>query len=145
MHILLFILRPPFCPCVCLLFPDMLCPAQIQLDNGDFWPRDTWLPIGATQSFSCHDGFTLYGSAQRNCTLTGEWTGTAPVCDKYSEGINHTSIFLMEKAHTLEIPSSNILNVLTTQPLMILLCTRDGYISPSSIKCNREELRVPST
>ncbi|XP_060901605.1 complement C2-like [Labrus mixtus] len=59
----------------------VLCPAQLQLDHGDFWPRDQWLHVGATQSFSCQEGFILSGSAQRNCTLTGEWTGNTPVCE----------------------------------------------------------------
>ncbi|KAF3693051.1 Complement factor B [Channa argus] len=62
---------------------DVLCPAQLQLDHGDFWPRDQWFSVGATQSFSCQEGFTLYGSAQRNCTFSGEWTGTTPVCDNH--------------------------------------------------------------
>ncbi|KAK2846925.1 hypothetical protein Q5P01_009924 [Channa striata] len=64
---------------------DVLCPAQLQLDHGDFWPRDQWFRIGTTQSFSCQEGFTLYGSAQRNCTLSGEWTGTTPVCDNHAD------------------------------------------------------------
>lgn len=78
-------------PCVYNLnffspFPsDVLCPAQIQLDHGDFWPRNQWFRVGATQSFSCQEGFTLYGSDQRNCTLSGEWTGTTPVCDNHGE------------------------------------------------------------
>ncbi|XP_008424315.1 complement C2 [Poecilia reticulata] len=59
---------------------DMMCPGQLQLDNGDFWPRDQWFPVGMTQSFSCHSGFSLHGSEQRNCTLSGEWTGTTPIC-----------------------------------------------------------------
>ncbi|XP_041664580.1 complement C2 [Cheilinus undulatus] len=59
---------------------DMMCPAQIQLDHGDFWPRDQWLHVGATQSFSCHEGFMLFGSVKRNCTISGEWTGTTPIC-----------------------------------------------------------------
>uniref|UniRef100_A0A3Q3X9T3 C3/C5 convertase n=1 Tax=Mola mola TaxID=94237 RepID=A0A3Q3X9T3_MOLML len=63
----------------------VLCPAQLQLDHGDFWPRDQWFRVGATQSFSCQEGFTLYGSAQRNCTLSGEWTGTTPVCDNHAD------------------------------------------------------------
>ncbi|CAN9511092.1 unnamed protein product [Ophioblennius macclurei] len=62
---------------------DMLCPAQLQLDHGDFWPRDQWFHVGTTQSFSCQEGFTLYGSAQRNCTLSGEWTGDTPVCNNH--------------------------------------------------------------
>ncbi|KAM6932658.1 complement C2 [Lycodopsis pacificus] len=64
---------------------DVLCPAQLQLDHGDFWPRDQWSRVGSTQSFSCQDGFTLYGSAQRNCTHSGDWTGTTPVCDNHAD------------------------------------------------------------
>uniref|UniRef100_A0A8C9VFJ1 C3/C5 convertase n=1 Tax=Scleropages formosus TaxID=113540 RepID=A0A8C9VFJ1_SCLFO len=60
---------------------EVLCPAQIQLDNGEFWPRQQWFQPGETQHFSCHDGFTLYGSALRNCTVSGVWTGTTPACD----------------------------------------------------------------
>ncbi|XP_037335976.2 complement C2 [Pungitius pungitius] len=59
---------------------DVLCPAQLQLDHGDLWPRDQWYRVGATQSFSCQDGFALQGSAQRTCALSGEWTGGAPAC-----------------------------------------------------------------
>ncbi|CAB1347703.1 unnamed protein product [Coregonus sp. 'balchen'] len=36
---------------------------------------------GESQSFSCHNGFTLSGSAQRNCTSLGDWIGTIPVSD----------------------------------------------------------------
>lgn len=64
---------------------DVLCPAQLQLDNGDFWPRDQWLGVGKNQTFSCLDGFTLYGSAERICTASGSWTGTPPVCDNHGE------------------------------------------------------------
>ncbi|XP_029026251.1 complement C2 [Betta splendens] len=63
---------------------DVLCPAQLQLDNGDFWPMDQWFGVGVTQSFSCRHGFTLYGSAARNCTPSGDWTGTTPVCDNHA-------------------------------------------------------------
>ncbi|XP_008296696.1 complement C2 [Stegastes partitus] len=64
---------------------DVLCPAQLQLDNGDFWPREQWFRVGATQSFSCQEGFTLQGSAERNCTDSGEWTGATPVCDNHAD------------------------------------------------------------
>ncbi|XP_026224893.1 complement C2 [Anabas testudineus] len=64
---------------------DVLCPAQLQLDHGDFLPRDQWFRVGTTQSFSCQHGFTLYGSAERNCTLSGEWTGTTPVCENHAD------------------------------------------------------------
>lgn len=62
---------------------DVMCPAQLQLDNGHFWPRDQWFRVGAAQTFSCEGGFTLHGSDQRNCTISGEWTGTTPVCRNY--------------------------------------------------------------
>ncbi|XP_032366788.1 complement C2 [Etheostoma spectabile] len=71
---------------------DVLCPAQLQLDQGDFWPRDQWSRVGTTQSFSCQEGFTLYGSAQRNCTVSGEWTGTTPVCDNHAEDCSDPGI-----------------------------------------------------
>ncbi|XP_023134907.1 complement C2 isoform X2 [Amphiprion ocellaris] len=64
---------------------NVLCPAQLQLDHGDFWPRDQWFHVGTTQSFSCHEGFTLSGSAERNCTVSGEWTGETPVCDSHAD------------------------------------------------------------
>ncbi|XP_031716667.1 complement C2 [Anarrhichthys ocellatus] len=71
---------------------DVLCPAQLQLDHGDLWPRDQWSRVGSTQSFSCQDGFTLYGSAQRNCTHSGEWTGTTPVCDNHADDCSDPGI-----------------------------------------------------
>lgn len=64
---------------------DVMCPAQLQLDNGLFWPRDQLFRVGAAQTFSCDGGFTLHGSAQRNCTISGEWTGTTPVCRDYAD------------------------------------------------------------
>ncbi|XP_045928726.1 complement C2 [Micropterus dolomieu] len=71
---------------------DVLCPAQLQLDHGDIWPRDQWLRVGMTQNFSCQEGFTLYGSAQRNCTLSGDWTGTSPVCDNHADDCNDPGV-----------------------------------------------------
>ncbi|XP_034089092.1 complement C2 [Gymnodraco acuticeps] len=71
---------------------DILCPAQLQLDHGDFWPRDQWARVGTTQTFSCQEGFTLYGSAQRNCTMSGEWTGTTPICDNHADDCSNPGI-----------------------------------------------------
>ncbi|XP_056139071.1 complement C2 [Lampris incognitus] len=64
---------------------EILCPAQLQLDHGNFWPRDQWFRPGTVQSFSCKEGFPLYGSAQRNCTLSGDWTGNVPICDNHAD------------------------------------------------------------
>ncbi|XP_072249057.1 complement C2 [Leuresthes tenuis] len=71
---------------------DVLCPAQLQLDNGVIWPRNQWFRVGMTQSFSCQDGFTLSGSEQRNCTLSGEWTGAAPICDDHADDCDDPGI-----------------------------------------------------
>ncbi|XP_040027987.2 complement C2 [Gasterosteus aculeatus] len=71
---------------------DVLCPAQLQLDHGDLFPRDQWSRVGATQSFSCQDGFTLHGSAQRNCTVSGEWTGSAPACVDHADDCSDPGI-----------------------------------------------------
>ncbi|KAK7882832.1 hypothetical protein WMY93_029006 [Mugilogobius chulae] len=64
---------------------DVMCPGQLQLDNGHFWPRDLWFRVGSVQTFSCVSGFTLHGSAHRNCTDSGEWTGTTPICKNYAD------------------------------------------------------------
>lgn len=78
------LILPPLLP-ISPPLPDVLCPAQLQLDHGDIRPRVQWSRVGETQSFFCQDGFTLYGSAQRNCTLSGTWTGSTPVCDNHGK------------------------------------------------------------
>ncbi|XP_023689289.2 complement factor B [Paramormyrops kingsleyae] len=60
---------------------EVQCPAQLQLDNGQFWPRKEWFRPGETQEFLCNNGYNLYGSALRNCTALGQWTGILPICD----------------------------------------------------------------
>uniref|UniRef100_A0AAR2JLN0 C3/C5 convertase n=1 Tax=Pygocentrus nattereri TaxID=42514 RepID=A0AAR2JLN0_PYGNA len=64
---------------------EVLCPAQLQLENGEFLPRKQWFKVGETQAFSCKEGYALRGSVQRNCTELGQWTGTTPVCDDQTE------------------------------------------------------------
>ncbi|KAM9468505.1 complement C2 [Clarias gariepinus] len=71
---------------------DILCPAQLQLDNGQFWPRKQWFKIGKEQEFSCREGLKLSGSAKRNCTESGHWTGTLPVCIGESVGCRDPGI-----------------------------------------------------
>ncbi|KAI4901371.1 hypothetical protein NFI96_014155, partial [Prochilodus magdalenae] len=64
---------------------DVLCLAQLQLDNGEIWPKKQWFKVGEMQRFSCKEGFAHRGSVLRNCTEWGQWTGTTPVCDDQSE------------------------------------------------------------
>ncbi|XP_053502460.1 complement factor B [Ictalurus furcatus] len=71
---------------------DILCPAQLQLDNGQFWPKKQWFKIGEEQEFSCREGLTLLGSAKRNCTEWGHWTGTLPVCIDETDGCRDPGI-----------------------------------------------------
>ncbi|XP_047676936.1 complement factor B isoform X1 [Tachysurus fulvidraco] len=71
---------------------DILCPAQLQLDNGQFWPKKQWFKIGEVQEFSCREGLTLSGSAKRNCTEWGHWTGNLPVCIDQTDGCTDPGI-----------------------------------------------------
>ncbi|XP_041918675.1 complement C2 [Alosa sapidissima] len=64
---------------------EMLCPAQMQLDNGDITPRQQWFKIGENQTFSCNGGYNLRGSAVRTCTPWGGWTGETPICDDQAD------------------------------------------------------------
>lgn len=85
-----------------LTFSDILCPAQLQLDNGQFWPKKHWFKIGEEQEFSCREGLTLSGSAKRNCTKWGHWTGTLPVCIDQSK---HQSKILVVMWHYNLVPN----------------------------------------
>ncbi|XP_067306042.1 complement factor B [Pseudorasbora parva] len=71
---------------------EILCPAQLQLDNGQFWPRKQWFKFKEKQTFSCHEGFDLTGDAERNCTQWGGWTGVTPVCDEQSEDCKNPGV-----------------------------------------------------
>ncbi|CAL8360753.1 unnamed protein product [Merluccius merluccius] len=71
---------------------ERMCPAQLQLDNGDLLPREQWFLPGTTQSFSCHEGFTMSGSAERTCELSQEWSGTNPICDNYVDACKDPGI-----------------------------------------------------
>ncbi|XP_026790496.3 complement factor B [Pangasianodon hypophthalmus] len=71
---------------------DILCPGQLQLDNGQLWPKKQWFKIGEEQEFSCREGLTLSGSAKRNCTEWGHWTGTLPVCTDQTDGCRDPGI-----------------------------------------------------
>ncbi|RVE64366.1 hypothetical protein OJAV_G00125260 [Oryzias javanicus] len=71
---------------------NVLCPGQLQLDNGDFWPRNQWFRVGTTQSFTCQDGFSSYGSPERNCTVSGDWTGSTPICDNHGDDCDDPGI-----------------------------------------------------
>ncbi|CAK7311286.1 Complement C2 [Vulpes lagopus] len=57
------------------------CPAPVSFENGMFTPRLGSHPVGGNLSFQCEDGFTLRGSAVRQCRPNGMWDGETAVCD----------------------------------------------------------------
>lgn len=50
-----------------------------------FTPRLGSHPVGSNLSFQCEDGFTLRGSAVRQCRPNGMWDGETAVCDNGGE------------------------------------------------------------
>ena len=38
--------------------------------------------IGDTVEYSCRRGYYLVGASTRTCQTGGNWTGTAPTCEK---------------------------------------------------------------
>ncbi|ELW61880.1 complement C2 [Tupaia chinensis] len=57
------------------------CPAPGSLENGMYSPRLVAHSVGSNVSFECEDGFTLRGSAVRQCRPNGLWDGETAVCD----------------------------------------------------------------
>ncbi|XP_025123411.2 complement C2 isoform X4 [Bubalus bubalis] len=57
------------------------CPAPVSFENGVYIPRLGSHPVGGNLSFECEDGFTLRGSAVRQCRPNGMWDGETAVCD----------------------------------------------------------------
>uniref|UniRef100_A0A4W5LHF4 Sushi domain-containing protein n=1 Tax=Hucho hucho TaxID=62062 RepID=A0A4W5LHF4_9TELE len=43
--------------------------------------KETRYLEGATVSFSCNSGYVMYGSLERTCLSSGEWTGEETYCD----------------------------------------------------------------
>ena len=50
-----------------------------------YTPRLGSHPVGGNLSFECEDGFTLRGSAVRQCRPNGMWDGETAVCDNGGE------------------------------------------------------------
>ncbi|XP_060259228.1 complement C2 isoform X4 [Ovis aries] len=57
------------------------CPAPVSFENGVYIPRLGSHPVGGNLTFECEDGFTLRGSAVRQCRPNGMWDGETAVCD----------------------------------------------------------------
>ena len=38
--------------------------------------------FGQTASYSCNTGYKVMGDGTRTCQATGQWSGTAPTCQR---------------------------------------------------------------
>ena len=38
--------------------------------------------FGETATYSCNTGYSLMGGSTRTCQATGEWSGSAPTCQR---------------------------------------------------------------
>ena len=38
--------------------------------------------VGSTATYTCNDGFRLQGQSTRTCQTNGEWSGSAPICQR---------------------------------------------------------------
>uniref|UniRef100_A0A8C3YP08 Complement factor B n=1 Tax=Catagonus wagneri TaxID=51154 RepID=A0A8C3YP08_9CETA len=57
------------------------CPRPQDFENGDYWPRAAYYNLSDEIYFRCYDGYTLRGSANRTCQVTGRWDGQTAICD----------------------------------------------------------------
>ncbi|XP_059558358.1 complement factor B [Myotis daubentonii] len=57
------------------------CPRPQDFENGEYWPRAAYYNLSDEISFQCYDGYTLRGSANRTCQVTGRWDGQTAICD----------------------------------------------------------------
>ncbi|KNC46970.1 cell surface receptor IPT/TIG domain-containing protein [Thecamonas trahens ATCC 50062] len=66
---------------VCKPLPNW-CPALAAPANGDLQPPTGCVPEvdRICASFSCNSGYDIIGATSRTCLVTGNWTGSHPVC-----------------------------------------------------------------
>ncbi|XP_004711774.1 complement factor B [Echinops telfairi] len=57
------------------------CPRPQAFENGEFWPRAPYYNLSDEITFQCYDGYSLKGSANRTCQVTGRWSGQTAICD----------------------------------------------------------------
>lgn len=65
--------------------PAIRCPRPQDFENGEYWPRAAYYNLSDEISFQCYDGYTLRGSANRTCQVTGRWDGQTAICDNGGE------------------------------------------------------------
>ncbi|CAG0880630.1 unnamed protein product [Cyprideis torosa] len=61
--------------------PEFECGYPGRPANGSLTSRaQAYYPLERAR-YHCHDGFVLFGVAERTCQANGSWTGQVPVCD----------------------------------------------------------------
>ena len=106
--------------------------------NGTKPGNETTYPNKVT--FSCDDGFNLRGSAERECTADGTWSGVETICEgKYPlKEEEHLigwflisfSYFIAKDCGFLKVPLNGSLvgSDLTTFPNSLLFACDEGFI-----------------
>ncbi|XP_069491107.1 complement C2-like [Ambystoma mexicanum] len=60
---------------------EMLCPKPLEFEFGEQVSSTQVYTIKSTVQFTCYDGYSLRGSAERTCMPNGKWSGTTAICD----------------------------------------------------------------
>ena len=83
---------------VFLLSSAVDCSALFDLANGQV--STTGTTFGETATYSCNTGYNLVGDSTRTCQATGEWSGSAPTCQRmfvlflYSDFFSSVNLFI---------------------------------------------------
>ena len=84
--------------------------------------------VGSTATYSCEVGYTLEGGNERECLVTGEWSGKEPVCTG-----KHTY------PRVIQLQSSTVDSCLNTPGYMKVQChnkSLSAFFSSSSPACS---------
>ena len=63
---------------VCLIDQPVQCPKPRLIDHGDLLLTDR--TEDSILSYTCDEGFMMFGNKTRQCTHEGNWTGIEPIC-----------------------------------------------------------------
>lgn len=115
---------------------------KLQLYHGTLSSNDTEYRTSVT--FSCDEGFVIFGSRQRSCSENGTWTGLVTQCVECSDPpyINNTRVIVSERIATFTCIEGYQSNSQTH-----LECQRDGtwngtFHTCEAISCENLQLFI---
>ena len=86
--------------------------------------------LGSVATYNCQTGFSLVGSATRECARSGRWTGVPPTCESKNISAPHPSItcsnfyiLLLAKLIGEESQNSSELGTLAPSQFYLSVCT----------------------